>query len=218
MKAITGATMIDGTGSLPVSNGVALIEGNEIVSAGGAQAVKVPEDAEIIDAKGMTLMPGLIDTHDHLASFSYEIASRWGITEPRSARHLRIAAVLKQTLDTGYTAVRDAGGLDAGFRMAVDEGLVPGPRLHVALGFITPTGGMADRVSPLGYRPPAGEDSGLPWGVADGTVAMRAKVREMVGAGADVIKTATTGGASSTAGLGPKDVLFERAELEALGR
>ena len=216
MKAITGATLIDGTGSLPVSNGVALIEGNEIVSAGGAQAVKVPEDAEVIDAKGMTLMPGLIDTHDHIASFSYEIASRWGITEPRSARHLRIASVLKQTLDTGYTLVRDAGGLDAGFRMAVDEGLVPGPRLQVGLGFITPTGGMADRVSPLGYRPPAGEDSGLPWGVADGPVAMRAKVREMVGAGADVIKTATTGGASSTAGLGPKDVLFERAELEAL--
>ena len=216
MKAITGATMIDGTGSQPVSDAVVLLEGSEIVSAGDAQAVKVPEGAKIIDATGMTLMPGLIDTHDHIASFSYEIASRWGITEPRSARHLRIASVLKQTLDTGYTLVRDAGGLDAGFRMAVDEGLVPGPRLQVGLGFITPTGGMADRVSPLGYRPPAGEDSGLPWGVADGPVAMRAKVREMVGAGADVIKTATTGGASSTAGLGPKDVLFERAELEAL--
>ena len=216
MKAITGATMIDGTGSQPVSDAVVLLEGSEIVSAGDAQAVKVPEGAKIIDATGMTLMPGLIDTHDHIASFSYEIASRWGITEPRSARHLRIASVLKQTLDTGYTLVRDAGGLDAGFRMAVDERLVPGPRLQVGLGFITPTGGMADRVSPLGYRPPAGEDSGLPWGVADGPVAMRAKVREMVGAGADVIKTATTGGASSTAGLGPKDVLFERAELEAL--
>ena len=216
MKAITGATMIDGTGSAPIPGGVALVEGADIIAAGSAQSVPVPEDADIIDAAGMTLMPGLIDTHDHLASFSYEIASRWGITEPRSARHLRIASVLRQTLDTGYTAVRDAGGLDAGFRMAVDEGLVPGPRLHVALGFITPTGGMADRVSPLGYRPPAGEDSGLPWGVADGPIAMRAKVREMVGAGADVIKTATTGGASSTAGLGPKDVLFERAELEAL--
>ena len=216
MKAITGATMIDGTGSAPIPCGVALVEGADIIAAGPAQSVQVPEDADIIDATGMTLLPGLIDTHDHLASFSYEIASRWGITEPRSARHLRIASVLRQTLDTGYTAVRDAGGLDAGFRMAVDEGLVPGPRLHVALGFITPTGGMADRVSPLGYRPPAGEDSGLPWGVADGPVAMRAKVREMVGAGADVIKTATTGGASSTAGLGPKDVLFERAELEAL--
>ena len=216
MKAIFAGTMIDGSGSAPVSDAVVLIDGATIVAAGGAGTVQVPEGSETIEAPGMTLMPGLIDTHDHLASFSYEIASRWGITEPRSTRHLRIASVLRQTLETGYTFVRDAGGLDAGFRMAVDEGLVPGPRLHVGLGFITPTGGMGDRVSPLGYRPPAGEDSGLPWGVADGPMGMRAKVREMVGAGADVIKTATTGGASSTAGLGPKDVLFERDELEAL--
>ena len=216
MKAITGATLIDGTGSAPLPDAVVLIEGSEIVDVGSAQSVPIPDGAEMIEAPGMTLMPGLIDTHDHLASFSYEIASRWGITEPRSTRHLRIASVLRQTLETGYTTVRDAGGLAAGFRMAVDEGLVPGPRLQVALGFITPTGGMADTVSPLGYRPPAGEDSGLPWGVADGPEAMRAKVREMVRAGADVIKTATTGGASSAAGLGPKDVLFERNELEAL--
>ena len=216
MKAIFAGTMIDGSGSAPVSDTVVLIDGATIIAAGRAGTVQVPDGAERVDASGMTLMPGLIDTHDHLASFSYEIASRWGITEPRSTRHLRIASVLRQTLETGYTFVRDAGGLDAGFRMAVDEGLVPGPRLHVGLGFITPTGGMGDRVSPLGYRPPAGEDSGLPWGVADGPVGMRAKVREMVGAGADVIKTATTGGASSTAGLGPKDVLFEREELEAL--
>lgn len=216
MKAIFAGTMIDGSGSAPVSDAVVLIDGATIIAAGRAGTVQVPDDAERVDASGMTLMPGLIDTHDHLASFSYEIASRWGITEPRSTRHLRIASVLRQTLETGYTFVRDAGGLDAGFRMAVDEGLVPGPRLHVGLGFITPSGGMGDRISPLGYRPPAGEDSGLPWGVADGPVGMRAKVREMVGAGADVIKTATTGGASSTAGLGPKDVLFEREELEAL--
>ncbi len=216
MKAITGATLIDGTGSAPVSDAVVLIDGSDIVDVGDAGSVQAPDGAEVIEAQGMTLMPGLIDTHDHLASFAYEIASRWGITEPRSTRHLRIASVLRQTLESGYTTVRDAGGLAAGFRMAVDEGLVPGPRLHVALGFITPTGGMADGVSPLGYRAPAGEDSGLPWGVADGPVAMRAKVREMVGAGADVIKTATTGGASSGAGLGPKDVLFERDELEAL--
>ena len=216
MKAITGATMIDGTGSPPVARAVVLIERGEIHAVGSARQVQPPEGVEVIDAQGMTLMPGLIDTHDHLASFSYEIASRWGIDEPRSTRHLRIASVLRQTLMTGYTALRDAGGLDAGFALAVDEGLVPGPRLQVGLGFITPTGGMADRVSPLGYKPPAGEDSGLPWGVADGAEGMRAKVREMVGAGAHVIKTATTGGASSAAGLGPKDILFERAELQAL--
>ena len=232
MKAITGATLIDGSGSPPLTDAVVLIDGDTITAVGASDAsapenlssavsaaakrIHIPENADVLNAAGLTLMPGLIDTHDHLASFSYEIASRWGITEPRSTRHLRIAAVLKQTLDTGYTVVRDAGGLDAGFRLAVEERLVPGPRLIVGLGFITPSGGMADRISPLGYKPPAGADSGLPWGVADGPVAMRAKVREMVGAGADVIKTATTGGASSTAGLGPRDTLFERAELEAL--
>ena len=93
---------------------------------------------------------------------------------------------------------------------------MPGPRLLVALGFITPTGGMADLTSPLGQAPPNPLDSGLPWGVADGPEAMRARVREMVRAGADVIKVATTGGASSTSGLGAKDLLFERDELEAL--
>ena len=216
MKAFVGAMLIDGTGSPPLPEATVLVDDGDILDVGSADSMQIPEGTETVQASGMTLMPGLIDTHDHLASFSYEIASRWGITEPRSTRHLRIASVLKQTLETGYTTVRDAGGLDAGFRMAVDEGLVPGPRLHVALGFITPTGGMGDRISPLGYKPPAGEDSGLPWGAADGPDGMRAKVREMVGAGADVIKTATTGGASSTAGLGPKDLLFERAELEAL--
>lgn len=217
MKAITGATLIDGTGGPTLSDATVLVDGDRIAAVGAAGEVQVPPDAETVAAAGMTLLPGLIDCHDHLASFSYEIASRWGITEPRSLRHARIAAALRQTLETGYTTVRDAGGLDAGFRMAVDEGLIPGPRLQVALGFITPTGGMADRTSPLGYRPPTtSPDSGLPWGVADGPDGMRAKVREMVRAGADAIKCATTGGASSTAGLGPRDLLFEREELEAL--
>ena len=216
MKAITGATLIDGTGSPPVENAAVLIDGGRIHAVGAADSAIVSQASEVVDASGMTLLPGLIDCHDHLASFTYEMASRWGLTEPRSQRHMRIASVLKQTLESGYTTVRDAGGLDAGFKHAVEEGLVPGPRLQVALGFITPTGGMADRRSPSGHAPPVSADSGLPWGVADGPEAMRAKVREMVKAGADVIKTATTGGASSSAGLGPKDMLFGRDELEAL--
>jgi imidazolonepropionase-like amidohydrolase len=216
LKAITGATLIDGAGSTPVQNTTVLVDGDRIQEVGPSGSLEVPPDADVIDGSGMTLLPGLIDCHDHLASMSYEIASRWGITEQRSLRQMRIASVLRQTLETGYTTVRDAGGLDAGFRMAVDEGLIPGPRLLVALGFITPTGGMADRTSASGYKPPSSPDSGLPWGVADGPDGFRAKVREMVRAGADVIKVATTGGASSTAGLGPKDLLFEREELEAL--
>ncbi len=216
MKAITGATLIDGTGSPPMQDTTVLVDGERIQEVGPGGSLQVPADADVIDGSGMTMLPGLIDCHDHLASMSYEIASRWGIAEQRTLRQMRIASVLRQTLESGYTTVRDAGGLDAGFRMAVDEGLIPGPRLLVALGFITPTGGMADRTSASGYKPPSPPDSGLPWGVADGPDGFRAKVREMVRAGADVIKVATTGGASSTAGLGPKDLLFEREELEAL--
>ena len=73
----------------------------------------------------MTVLPGLIDCHDHMANHRYDLAHRWGIDEPQSTRHLRTAAVLRQTLEAGYTMIRDAGGLDAGFRRAIDEGLIP---------------------------------------------------------------------------------------------
>ena len=194
MKAITGVTLIDGTGDSPVENATVLVNDDRIELVVAAESVQIPPDTEVIDASGLTMLPGLIDCHDHLASFGYELASRWGLTESRSLRHMRIASVLKQTLESGYTTVRDAGRLDAGFRQAVDEGLVPGPRLQVALSIITPTGGIGDHVSPSGYGHPAPPDPALPSGVANGPEAMRAKVREMVRAGADVIKAATTGG------------------------
>ena len=216
MKAITGATLIDGTGNSPIDNATVLINDGKIEAVGAASSVQIPSDAEVIDASGMTLLPGLIDCHDHLASFGYDLASRWGLNESRSLRDMRIASVLKQTLESGYTTVRDAGGLDAGFRQAVDEGLVPGPRLQVSLNIIPPTGGIGDHISPSGYGHPAPPDPTLPSGVANGPEAMRVRVREMVRAGADVIKTATTGGASSRPGFGPKDFLIGRDELAAL--
>ncbi len=95
-------------------------------------------------------MPGLIDTHDHLAMHGYGLAQRWGLEEPASATHLRTGGVLGRTLAMGYTTVRDAGGLDAGFKLAVEEGLVPGPRV-VCEQIISPTGGIGDRVSPSGH-------------------------------------------------------------------
>ena len=216
MKALTGVRLIDGRGGPPVNGATVLVSGDRIETAGRGDSVKVPEGVEVIEGRGMTLLPGLIDCHDHLASFGYDLAGRWGLTERPSQRHLRIASVLKETLETGYTTVRDAGGLDAGFREAVDEGLVPGPRLQVALGIISPTGGMADHRSPSGHERPNSRDPSLPSGVADCPDGMRAKVREMVRAGADVIKLATTGGASSRQGLGPKDMFITREEIEAV--
>ena len=193
-----------------------VIDGARIAEVGRADAIGTPEGAETVDGRGMTLMPGLIDCHDHLNSFGYGLAEKWGLTEPTSTRHLRVAAALKQTLESGYTTLRDAGGLDAGFRMAVEEGLVPGPRLQVTLTPITPPGGLGEHRSPSGHHPPGPPDPSLPDGVANGADGMRAKVREMVRAGADAIKTATTGGASSRPDFGPSDSLMSREEMEAL--
>ena len=71
----------------------------------------------------MTLLLGLIDCHDHLSSFTYDLMGRWGFAEPRSLRHLRIAKVMDDTLLTGYTTIQDCGWLDVGFKLAVEQGL-----------------------------------------------------------------------------------------------
>ena len=216
MLAISNARLFDGTGAPPKEGMTVLTRDGAIAEVSHTPAVEIPADARVIDARGMTLMPGLIDCHDHYASFGYALADKWGLMERTSTRHMRIASVLKQTLESGYTTVRDAGGLDAGFRVAVEEGLVPGPRIQVVLSPITPTGGLGDHLSPSGHHHPGPPDPSLPDGVANGPDAMRAKVREFVLAGADAIKTATTGGASSRPGFGPIDCLMRREEMDAL--
>ena len=216
MKAIVGGNLIDGTGAAAVADSTVLIDGERIVEVGPRAAVTVPSDAEVVDATGMTVMPGLIDCHDHLASESYDIMSRWGLDDPASLRFLRTANVLEDTLASGYTSVRDGSGLDAGFKMAIEQGVISGPRLMVSVNIISSTGGLADRVSPSGHRNLLYADPRMPSGVANGPDAVREKVREMVTAGADVIKFATTGGASSRPGHGPRDASFEEEEVEAL--
>jgi imidazolonepropionase-like amidohydrolase len=208
--------LIDGTGAAAVADSTVLIDGERIVEVGPRAAVTVPSDAEVVDATGMTVMPGLIDCHDHLASESYDIMSRWGLDDPASLRFLRTANVLEDTLASGYTSVRDGSGLDAGFKMAIEQGVISGPRLMVSVNIISSTGGLADRVSPSGHRNLLYADPRMPSGVANGPDAVREKVREMVTAGADVIKFATTGGASSRPGHGPRDASFEEEEVEAL--
>ncbi len=164
----------------------------------------------------MTVLPGLIDCHDHLAMHGYDLARRWGIDEPQTTRTLRTAKVLQETLAAGYTTIRDAGGLDAGFKRAIDEGLVTGPRLVVSLVIISPIGGIGDRVSPSGFSCCVPNDPLLPDGVVNSLSDVRPVVRRVVRAGADVIKCATTGGASSRPGHGPHDGAFNRDEMQAL--
>ncbi len=215
-RVLVGATLIDGTGSVPVPNAAVVIDGERVTAAGPRHAVTWPADAEVIDVAGRTVLPGLIDAHDHLASHGYALATRWGLDQPASTAHIRTVRVLAGTLAMGYTTVRDGGGLDAGFKLAIEQGLIPGPRLVLGLQIISPTGGIGDRVSPSGHTCCAVYDPLLPASVANGPDEVRNVVRTVVRAGADVIKTATTGGASSRLGHGPRDSAFSLEEMQAL--
>ena len=216
MQVLLGATLIDGTGASPVPDAAVVIDGERIVAAGPRTAISWRPDAERVDLSGFTLLPGLIDTHDHLASHGYALTKRWGLDEPASTTHLRTARVLEETLAMGYTTVRDAGGLDAGFKLAIEEGMIAGPRLSLGLKIISPTGGIGDSVSPSGHSCWIPADPNLPDSVANGVHEVRTVVRTMVRAGADAIKCATTGGASSRPGHGPTDAAFTRDEMRVL--
>jgi len=216
MKVLKNARLIDGTGAYPVEHATVVIDGDKIADVTARAQGDFPAEAEIVDCTGLTLLPGLIDCHDHMANHRYDLAHRWGIDEPESTRHLRTAAVLRKTLEAGYTTIRDAGGLDAGFKRAIEEGLIVGPRLVLSISIISPIGGIGDRMAPSGDNCCVPTDPLLPSGVAETLADVRPVVRRMVRAGADVIKCATTGGASSRPGHGPKDGAFNLDEMQAL--
>ncbi|MGC2415507.1 MAG: amidohydrolase family protein [Stellaceae bacterium] len=220
MIVLKNGRLIDGTGAGPVSSATIVIDGNRIASVTTRSQSDFPAGAEIIDCSGMTILPGLIDCHDHMANHRYDLAHRWRLDEPQSTRHLRTAAVLKNTLAAGYTTIRDAAGCDVGFKRAIEEGLIEGPRLVLSLSIISPIGGIGDAVSPSGL--PLDDcccipgDPLLPESVCNSLADVRPAVRRMVRAGADVIKCATTGGASSRPGHGPRDGAFNLDEMQAL--
>src|SRR3954469_20404795 len=220
MKILKGGRLIDGTGAAPVDNATIVLRDNQIAAVTTRNQSDWPADSEIIDVSGKTVLPGLIDCHDNMANHRYSLEHRWPLDEPQSTRHLRTAAVLKQTLAAGYTMIRDAAGLDAGFKRAIDEGLIDGPRLMLSLSIISPIGGIGDAVSPSGL--PLDDcccipgDPLVPPSVVTSIADVRDVVRKMVRAGADVIKCATTGGASSRPGHGPRDHAFTLDEMRTL--
>jgi imidazolonepropionase-like amidohydrolase len=220
MIVLKNARIIDGSGAAPQTGATVVVRDNRIAEMTTRNA-EYPADAITVDCAGMTVLPGLIDCHDHMANHRYALDHRWRLDEPASTRHLRTAKVLKDTLEAGYTTIREAAGLDVGFKRAIEEGLIAGPRLALSLSIISPVGGIGDAVSPSGL---ALDDCGccipgdplLPEGVANSPDSVRQIVRKMVRAGADVIKCATTGGASSRPGHGPLDPAFNLDEMQAL--
>jgi len=197
--AIVNGTIIDSRSGEPQTGMTLVIEGERIVALDRTERVSVPPDATVIDALGGSVLPGLIDTHVHFL-MEYPALGRYLVTPP-SLRLLEAIPRLRATLDAGVTTVRDAGGTPAGLKLAVERGIVPGPRMQVAVSIITQTGGHGDGFYPccldLGFFALHLPD--VPRGVADGEQEIRHTVREVLRAGADWIKLATTGGVLSTA-------------------
>jgi imidazolonepropionase-like amidohydrolase len=211
---IFGARLIDGSGAAPPSEPYALlVEGNRITALAAQRELGRPEGAEVVDATGMTVMPGLIDCHDHLANLEGGMQARAAITPTLAI--FKTAQVFHDTLLGGCTGVRDASGVDLGMKQAVEQGLIPGPRLKISVVILSQLGGHNDHTEPCGVDSTFPKLQTIPDGICDGVDACRRKVREVVRAGADWIKIATTGGVGTPVG-GPLLRQFSPEEVRAI--
>lgn len=189
----TGGTVVDGSLSEPTVADVLVTHG--LVAQVGP-GLSAPDDAEVVDCAGAFLTPGLFDCHVH---FMFEQPTMVQILQtPFSLPFYEALDRMRRTLATGITWVRDAGGTDLGTAEAVRRGLVPGPRMQIALTMLSQTGGHGDDWQACGAHVGLmGSHPGVPSCVVDGPQEMRKKVRELVRAGADVVKVATSGGVLS---------------------
>jgi imidazolonepropionase-like amidohydrolase len=186
--------------------------GSRITAIGAA--LPRPADAEIIDLAGKTLMPGLIDCHVHVVAETLDL---WGnMIAPSSLSALRSARVMNDALMRGFTTLRDLGGADYGLVLAVEEGLVDGPRLVICGKGLTTTGGHADLRKRTDDRPGILSDRLGSMGlIVDGVDNVRAACRTMIKEGANFIKVMANGGVSS-----PNDpihsIQYSREEIAAM--
>ncbi|HSU89241.1 MAG TPA: amidohydrolase family protein [Terriglobia bacterium] len=168
---------------------IVVVNGDKIAGAGPSSSVSVPADARSIDLAGMTLMPGLIDAHSHVLLHPYS-ETLWADQVAHEALALRVARAtnhLRNTLLAGFTTIRDlgtegAGYADVGLKQAVEQGIIPGPRMLVVTRAIVATGSYAPKGYAPEWRVPQGAEE------ADGVDSLIRVVRDQIGKGADWIK------------------------------
>lgn len=194
--AIFGDALLDPAGGDEVRPAAIVIEDGRVVRSGRRGAVAVPAGARTVDATGLTLLPGLTDCHVHLRSRGNGRDLAETLNTPPSLYVLNAVPSARSTLDAGFTSVRDAGGTPAGVKVAIERGLIEGPRMKVAVTALSQTGGHTDNHYLCGASlSPHLPD--LPSSVVDGVEPMRQRVREVIRAGADWIKLCTSGGVLS---------------------
>jgi imidazolonepropionase-like amidohydrolase len=217
ITVLKAARLFDGKSDQVVSPGVVVVQDGKITAAG--TRVQEPAGAEVIDLGNATLIPGLIDAHTHLtgessADWKKDELDRFKKPIPQVA--IETTEYARRTLMAGFTTVRDLGSgnlLDIGLRNAINEGVVPGPRMLVSVHAVSARGGHCDDTA--GYRPDLLKEPGPEEGVADGPDQVRAAVRYNAKHGADVIKVCASGGVLSLADKVDSPQLTQ-AELDAL--
>jgi imidazolonepropionase-like amidohydrolase len=187
---IRNARVIDGTGAPARTAQALVVQGDRISAVGPEQSLSWPDTAEVIDAGGMTLLPGFIDCHAHLTAYDYNLETR--LNTPASLTALRTAQILRDTLDAGITTVREAGGLDAGYRTAVESGIIAGPRLLVSIVMLAQTGALWDLNLASGATLDLAPITGRVVRYCDGVDALRRAARELLAQGADLLNVHTT--------------------------
>lgn len=168
---------------------IVVVTGDRITAAGPAAAITYPAGTPVIDLPRLTLLPGLIDTHSHVLLHPYSEAS-WNDQVLKESLSLRVARAvnhLRATLDSGFTTLRDLGTegaayADTGLRQAIEQGIIPGPRLLIASKAIIATGSYGPKGFASEWAVPQGAEE------ADGVDALTRVVRDQIGHGADWVK------------------------------
>lgn len=168
---------------------VVLVDGERIAASGPQSTVQAPVDAEVLDLPGLTVLPGLIEGHSHVLLHPYDEAS-WNDQVLREARALRVTRATvhaERTLLAGFTTIRDlgsegAGYADVGIKQAIDQGIIPGPRMVVAGRAIVASGSYGPKGFDPAFDVPLGAEP------ADGVDNLIQVVRDQIGKGADIIK------------------------------
>jgi imidazolonepropionase-like amidohydrolase len=207
---LRNGTVFDGTGQAPEVADVLLV-GDRITAIG-----RDLDGETVIDCEGKLVTPGLIDCHVHFMGDG-DFSKATHANTPFSMNFFQAAERMKRTLACGITMVREAGGSDLGVKEARDRGLVPGPRMQLSITILSQTGGHGDSWEVCGAHMPGLLDChpGRPHNIVDGPDEMRKKVRELVRAGADVIKVCTSGGVLSPRD-DPQHAHFMADELDVL--
>jgi imidazolonepropionase-like amidohydrolase len=213
---LKAARLFDGTSGTLQQPGIVVVSGDKIQSVGG----QAPAHATVIDLGDATLLPGFIDAHTHLTMDfdpDYNGARLTELTRPTTEQAIRSTVNARKTLMAGFTTVRDVGSsrfLDVGLRNAINSGVVPGPRMLVAVHALGATAGHCDEQD--GFRFGLfNRETGPEEGVINSPDQARFAVRFNIKYGADVIKTCATGGV-----LSPTDDVdvpqLSQEELDAL--